>query len=119
MKEWNVGSEQCEVNTDELDGCIIEATPEDAAFTVVKIVTSASTGNPKYAATYGIESTVGDAGRLLVGRKYRNFKQTFDDAFVSQKTVPVIVFGEKGLARPFTKADKLDFIAKLEGEKKA
>ena len=111
----------CDFGSDfaEMAACNIPKTPEEAGYSVVK-VTSKSTGNPKYRATYSLINAAGDEGRLLLKQKYRNFEAKYDAAMKAKKSVPVVVFNDNGLAEPWCQAklaQHKEFLAKKNEDK--
>ncbi len=89
----------------------IPKTPDDVPYSVVKVL-SKSDKNPKYTATYEITNEAGDSGRLLLKHKYRNYEAKYDKAMAKEKSVPVVVFNDDGIAAPFDLTAKKAFEAK-------
>lgn len=118
MSKWNQEAD-CDFGGFADEGALVlERTPEDAPFTVVEVL-SKSNKNPKYAATYEIANQAGDSGRLLLKTKYRNYVGKYDDAMAENKTVPVVVINDDGIAVPYDKVAKQAFIARREAAEKA
>ena len=89
----------------------IAKTSDDEACTMVFIAGPANTTNEKYAGTFRIEDADGAEGRLLVKRSLRKAVSAYEDARKDGVSVPVIVWSDDGLARPYTKQDKERFEA--------
>jgi hypothetical protein len=77
-------------------------------FTLVKIGPVNNT-NPKYAGTFRIQDKDGAAGRLLVQPSFGKVLPAYEEAYEKKTEVPVVVWSDDGLARPYTAQDKERF----------
>ena len=78
-------------------------------YTMVTIASPVNDRNPKYAGTFRIEDIDGAEGRILLKRSMRKAVASYEEAYKTGKMVPVVVWSDDGLARPYTRQDKERF----------
>ena len=98
-----------------IDAAEIAKTPEDQPATMVNIVSSPITSNPKYAAMFRIEDEDCNEGIVLIKKSMGQLVELYEQAKEQGDLVPVIVFSDDGgVARPFTNADRRRWLDQLD-----